>query len=100
MKAARLVERRKPLELTDLPDPVPGTGEVVIEVEAEGICRTDWHVWNGDWDWVGLTPTLPLVAVHDAGGIGPSALRIAAALGGRDAMDSYETLGFSVITGF
>jgi propanol-preferring alcohol dehydrogenase len=53
VKAARLVERRKPLELTDLPDPVPGPGEVVIGVEAEGVCRTDWHVWNGDWDWVG-----------------------------------------------
>ena len=75
MKAARLVERRQPLELADLPDPAPGLGEVVIEVEAEGICRTDWHVWNGDWDWVGLTPTLPLVMGHELGGtvvaIGP-----------------------------
>jgi len=53
MKAARLVERRRPLELTDLPDPAPAAGEVVVEVEAEGICRTDWHVWNGDWDWGG-----------------------------------------------
>ena len=43
MKAARLVERRKPLQLTNLPDPAPGAGEVVIEVEAEGICRTDWR---------------------------------------------------------
>jgi propanol-preferring alcohol dehydrogenase len=68
MKAARLVERRKPLELTDLPDPVPAAGEVVVQVEAEGICRTDWHVWNGDWDWVGLTPTLPLVMGHELGG--------------------------------
>jgi D-arabinose 1-dehydrogenase-like Zn-dependent alcohol dehydrogenase len=68
MKAARLVERRKPLELADLPDPAPGPGEVVIEVEAEGICRTDWHVWNGDWDWIGLTPTLPLVMGHELGG--------------------------------
>ena len=68
MKAARLVERRRPLELSDLPDPVPGAGDVVIEVEAEGICRTDWHVWNGDWDWVGLTPTLPLVMGHELGG--------------------------------
>ena len=68
MKAARLVERRKPLEMADLPDPVPGPGEVVIGVEAEGICRTDWHVWNGDWDWVGLTPTLPLVMGHELGG--------------------------------
>ena len=68
MKAARLVERRKPLEVTDLPDPVPGPGEVVVEVEAEGICRTDWHVWNGDWDWVGLVPALPLVMGHELGG--------------------------------
>jgi len=68
VKAARLVERRKPLELADLPDPVPGPGEVVIQVEAEGICRTDWHVWNGDWDWVGLVPTLPLVMGHELGG--------------------------------
>ena len=67
MKAARLAERRKPLELVDLPDPVPAAGEVVIGVEAEGICRTDWHVWNGDWDWVGLTPTLPLVMGHELG---------------------------------
>ncbi|HJY66022.1 MAG TPA: alcohol dehydrogenase catalytic domain-containing protein, partial [Streptosporangiaceae bacterium] len=68
MKAARLAERRKPLELVDLPDPVPAAGEVVIGVEAEGICRTDWHVWNGDWDWVGLVPALPLVMGHELGG--------------------------------
>jgi D-arabinose 1-dehydrogenase-like Zn-dependent alcohol dehydrogenase len=68
VKAAQLVERRAPLELTDLPDPAPGPGEVVIEVEAEGICRTDWHVWNGDWDWVGLVPELPLVMGHELGG--------------------------------
>jgi threonine dehydrogenase-like Zn-dependent dehydrogenase len=132
MKAARLVERRKPLELTDLPDPVPGPGEVVIEVEAEGICRTDWHVWNGDWDWVGLTPDLPLVMGHELGGtvvavgagvsrrhvdyprllwlVATGVLRPARIVGQTlpleqasavlDAMDSYETLGFSVITGF
>jgi len=68
MKAVQLVERRRPLELVDLPEPVPAAGEVVIEVEAEGICRTDWHVWNGDWDWVGLVPTLPLVMGHELGG--------------------------------
>ncbi len=68
MKAARLVERQRPLELADLPEPAPGAGEVVVQVEAEGICRTDWHVWNGDWDWVGLTPALPLVMGHELGG--------------------------------
>jgi len=68
MKAARLVERRQPLELAELPDPAPGAGEAVVQVEAEGICRTDWHVWNGDWDWVGLVPALPLVMGHELGG--------------------------------
>jgi D-arabinose 1-dehydrogenase-like Zn-dependent alcohol dehydrogenase len=80
MKAARLVERRRPLELADLPDPAPGAGEAVVEVEAEGICRTDWHVWNGDWDWVGLVPTLPLVMGHELGGtvvaVGPGVSRV------------------------
>jgi D-arabinose 1-dehydrogenase-like Zn-dependent alcohol dehydrogenase len=65
MRAARLVRQRQPLELAELPDPAPRAGEVVVEVEAEGICRTDWHVWNGDWDWVGLIPTLPLVMGHE-----------------------------------
>jgi propanol-preferring alcohol dehydrogenase len=68
MKAARLIGQRQPLELTELPDPSPDPGEVVVEVEAEGICRTDWHVWNGDWDWVGLTPALPLVMGHELSG--------------------------------
>ena len=70
MKAARLVERRRPLELADLPDPVPAAGEVVVRGRGQGICRTDWHVWNGDWDWVGLVPTLPLVMGHELGADG------------------------------
>ena len=32
MKAARLVERRRPLELAELPDPAPGAGEAVVQV--------------------------------------------------------------------
>ncbi len=29
------------VELTDLPDPKPGTGDMVVEVKASGICHTD-----------------------------------------------------------
>jgi threonine dehydrogenase-like Zn-dependent dehydrogenase len=86
VKAAGPIERRQPLEHADLPDPEPAAGEVVVQVEAEGICRTDRHVWNGDWAWVGLTPT-PDAALEQASEV-------------LDAMDSCETLGFSVITGF
>ena len=68
MKAAILHALHQPLEITSLPEPTPGPDDLVVRVEAEGVCRTDWHVWNGDWGWVGLTPTLPLVLGHELGG--------------------------------
>jgi propanol-preferring alcohol dehydrogenase len=50
----------RPLEYTDVSEPVPGTGEVLIKVSACGICRTDLHVVDGE-----LTrPKLPLVPGH------------------------------------
>jgi propanol-preferring alcohol dehydrogenase len=68
MKAARLEKFREPLVLVDVADPVPEDGSVVVKVEAEGICRTDWHFWNGDWGWVGMSPELPRIMGHEFGG--------------------------------
>ena len=51
---------RTPLRATDLPDPEPGPGQVLIAVDACGVCRTDLHVVDGE-----LTePKLPLVPGH------------------------------------
>jgi propanol-preferring alcohol dehydrogenase len=36
------------LRLVDLPQPVPGPGEVLLEVSVCGLCRTDLHVVDGD----------------------------------------------------
>ncbi len=36
-----------PPELTTLPDPAPPADGVVIRVEATGLCRSDWHGWQG-----------------------------------------------------
>jgi alcohol dehydrogenase, propanol-preferring len=48
------------LRATALPDPEPGPGDVLLEVAACGICRTDLHVVDGE-----LTrPKLPLVPGH------------------------------------
>jgi D-arabinose 1-dehydrogenase-like Zn-dependent alcohol dehydrogenase len=69
MKAAQIVEFRKPLEIIDLPDPTPGPTDVVLKVEACGICRTDWHLWNGDWDWMGFKAPLPHVPGHEISGV-------------------------------
>lgn len=34
-------------EIRTVPDPVPVEGGVVIKVEASGVCRSDWHGWQG-----------------------------------------------------
>jgi hypothetical protein len=38
----------KPLVMKEWPDPLAGPGEVLVQVEACGICRTDLHVIDGD----------------------------------------------------
>jgi propanol-preferring alcohol dehydrogenase len=53
-----------PLRLAELPDPVPGPGEIRVKVAVCGICRTDLHVIEGD-----LPPArLPLVPGHQVVG--------------------------------
>jgi propanol-preferring alcohol dehydrogenase len=49
-----------PLRADELPDPEPGPGEVLLEVAACGICRTDLHIVDGELD----KPKLPLVLGH------------------------------------
>ncbi|MCW3843955.1 zinc-dependent alcohol dehydrogenase family protein [Micromonospora yasonensis] len=34
-------------QVRDVPDPVPPAGGAVIRVEATGLCRSDWHGWQG-----------------------------------------------------
>src|SRR5262252_9759609 len=65
------------LEGTNLPDPQPGEGEVLVEVNACAVCRTDLHVIDGELPH----PKLPLVPGHEIVGrvvsAGPNATRFA-----------------------
>jgi alcohol dehydrogenase, propanol-preferring len=55
-----LDEPGKPLTERELPDPLPGKGQVLIEVSACAVCRTDLHIFDDE-----LTePKLPLVPGH------------------------------------
>jgi propanol-preferring alcohol dehydrogenase len=54
--------------MQDLPDPVPGPADAVIRVDACGVCRSDWHIWQGDWTWAGVAIPLPFVLGHEFGG--------------------------------
>jgi D-arabinose 1-dehydrogenase-like Zn-dependent alcohol dehydrogenase len=69
MRAARITAFGEPLEVGEVPQPTPGPADAVIRIEASGICRSDWHAWNGDWDWVGLQPALPVTPGHEIGGV-------------------------------
>jgi D-arabinose 1-dehydrogenase-like Zn-dependent alcohol dehydrogenase len=48
MRAAVLRTYRAPLSLETVPDPECPKDGVVLEVEACGICRSDWHGWTGE----------------------------------------------------
>jgi alcohol dehydrogenase, propanol-preferring len=65
MKAMVLNEIGRPLALTQLPDPSPGNGEILVEIEACGVCRTDLHVVDGELP----NPKLPLVPGHEIVGV-------------------------------
>lgn len=47
MRAAVFIKPGQPLEIQELPDPVPGPGEVVLRIERCGICGTDLHFTEG-----------------------------------------------------
>jgi propanol-preferring alcohol dehydrogenase len=83
MRAMLLEAPGKPLRLAHLPVPRPHRGEVVVKVEACGVCRTDLHVVDGELP----EPKLPLVPGHEivgriaALGEGATQFRIGARVG-------------------
>ena len=69
MHAVQMDQVLKPLVLRDMPVPEIGDDDALVRVTASGICRTDWHLWNGDWGWIGVKLQLPLVLGHEIGGV-------------------------------
>ncbi len=65
MQAMVLHAQRQPLRATELPTPKPGAGEVLLQVRACAVCRTDLHVVDGDLP----RPKLPLVPGHEIVGV-------------------------------
>ncbi|MDJ0766844.1 MAG: zinc-dependent alcohol dehydrogenase family protein [Myxococcota bacterium] len=61
MKAMVLHSPGSNLVKEDLPDPEPGSGQLLLDVGACAVCRTDLHVYDGDL----TNPNLPLVLGHE-----------------------------------
>ena len=66
MKAAVVHDFRQPLRIEELPKPEPGFGEIVVKIEASGLCHTDIHAAHGDWP---VKPKLPFIPGHEGVGI-------------------------------
>lgn len=64
MKAALYTSFGGNIDIVDVPDPIPPSGGVVLEVGANGICRSDWHAWKGH----DPTVALPHVPGHEMAG--------------------------------
>jgi len=61
MRAVVLEQPRSPLALREKPTPAPGSGDVLVEIAACGVCRTDLHVVDGELP----DPKLPIVPGHE-----------------------------------
>src|SRR5262245_53867699 len=61
MRAMVLERPGTPLVLREQPIPTPGAGEILVEVAACGVCRTDLHVVDGELP----DPKLPIVPGHE-----------------------------------
>ena len=60
-RAALITDYRRPLEIGEIPVDSPRADGAVVRVEACGVCRSDWHFWNHDLNWVGFNLQLPAV---------------------------------------
>ncbi|RJK93841.1 zinc-dependent alcohol dehydrogenase [Vallicoccus soli] len=66
MRAAVVHELGRPLTVEDRPVPRPGLHQVLVRIEASGLCHTDIHAARGDWP---VQPTPPFVPGHEGVGV-------------------------------
>jgi propanol-preferring alcohol dehydrogenase len=66
MRAAVVTSFTEPLEIREVPKPSPGPGQVLVRIEASGLCHTDIHAAHGDWP---VKPSPPFIPGHEGVGI-------------------------------
>jgi alcohol dehydrogenase, propanol-preferring len=70
MKAAVVTGFHEPLQIQDIPVPEPGPGQLLVKIEACGLCHTDIHAAHGDWP---VKPVPPFIPGHEGIGVVESA---------------------------
>jgi D-arabinose 1-dehydrogenase-like Zn-dependent alcohol dehydrogenase len=69
MKALVMDAIGKPMVVKEVPQPDCPRDGAVVRVEGSGICRSDWHLWMGDWTWIGFNQKLPAILGHEFAGV-------------------------------
>jgi NAD+-dependent secondary alcohol dehydrogenase Adh1 len=68
MKAVRLHKFNTPPVVDDVPEPkISGPLDVIVKIGGAGVCRTDLHIMEGQWDAAMHTP-LPYILGHENAG--------------------------------
>jgi propanol-preferring alcohol dehydrogenase len=79
MKAAVVRAFGQPLRIEDAPIPAPGEGQILVKIEACGVCHTDLHAAEGDWP---VKPNPPFIPGHEGVGyvaeVGPGVKHVKA----------------------
>ncbi|WP_433853110.1 alcohol dehydrogenase AdhP [Stenotrophomonas nitritireducens] len=65
MKAAVVRAFGQPLVIEEVPVPRPGAGDILVKIEACGVCHTDLHAAEGDWP---VKPEPPFIPGHEGVG--------------------------------
>lgn len=66
MKAAVVRDFSQPLTVEDVPVPEPGDQQVLVRLEACGLCHTDIHAARGEWP---VKPNPPFIPGHEGVGL-------------------------------
>jgi alcohol dehydrogenase, propanol-preferring len=66
MKAAVVHRFDAQLVIEDVPTPEPGPEQVLVRIEASGLCHTDIHAARGEWP---VRPALPFIPGHEGVGV-------------------------------
>lgn len=71
MKAVQFKQFGEPLVVAELDTPTAPAGGVVVQVKAAGLCRSDWHAWQGHDPDITVFPHVPghefAGVVHEVG---------------------------------
>ena len=65
MKAAVVRAFDQPLQIEEVPVPRPAAGDILVKIEACGVCHTDLHAAEGDWP---VKPNPPFIPGHEGVG--------------------------------